>query len=83
MTPYIRDMRKHTERKSPEQLAMKITFRETYRESFGDWNLNIEDENPSPESSANFNRFLGITKYTANTTKKENKNSFFKHIRII
>lgn len=65
------------ERKNPEQLEMKITFRETYRESFGDWNLNIEDENPSSESSANFNRFLGITKYTANTIEKENKSSYF------
>lgn len=49
------------------------TFIETYRKSFSDWNFNIEDENPSSETSADFNGFLGITKYTANTTREENK----------
>lgn len=67
-------MGKNTERKSPEQPAMKIRiFKETYRESFSDWNLNIKNENLSSESSANFNGLLGITKYTANTMRNENK----------
>lgn len=83
MTLYIRHVGNHMEKKNPEQLEMKMTFRETYRESFGDWNLNIEDENPSSESSANFNRFLGITKYTANTKKKGEQKFLFSHICVI
>lgn len=53
---------------------MNIVFAETYRKSFSDWNLNIEDENSSSEPSANLNRFLGITKYTAHTTRENNNN---------
>jgi len=66
------------ERKSPEQPVMNTaTFTETYRKPFSDWNLNIEDENPSSETSANFNGFLGITKHTANTARKENKRNCY------
>lgn len=62
------------DRESPEQAVMNIgTFTDTYRKSFSDWNLNIEDENPSSETSANFDGFLGITIYTANTTREVNK----------
>lgn len=65
--------RSNRERKSPEQPAMSTVFTETYRKSFSDWDLNIEDENPSSEPSANFNGFLGITKYTAHTTRQNKK----------
>lgn len=62
------------ERKSPEQPIMNTgTFTETYWKSFSDWNLNIEDENPSSETSASFNGFLRITKYTANTTREKKR----------
>lgn len=68
----------------PEQPVMNTgTFTETYRKSFSDWNLNIEDENPSSETSANFNGFLGITKNTANTTREENKLIYYLDIRML